>query len=135
MKTRVVQLITFEVETGKGSASLAESELDQICKDAAQSLRFAFSPNNLHAGTGIFMGTSEGGLAMVTVAKVSSDDLQLILLDRRRLHAENVRLHAQREVLRAFIKESCSGPKSVEALDIAEAVNPEPNEDPEETQG
>ncbi len=134
MKTRVVQLITFEIDSLDASEPLNwEQEADRIGELAATQLRFDI--DGLRAGDEIFLRTQEDMVVMVTVAKVSSDDLQLILLDRRRLHAENVRLHAQREVLRAFIKESCSGPKSVEALDIAEAVNPEPTEDPEETQG
>jgi hypothetical protein len=135
MKTRVVQLITFEVGPALGSKlQLTEEEADRVCQEAAESILFG-NPFDASSHAMVKSDQSYHGSVLVTVAKVSADELTYILLDRRRLHAENVRLHAQREVLRAFIKESCDSPQSVEALSIAEAVNPKPKEDPEETQG
>lgn len=135
MKTRVVQLITFEIESSDLDDPIPEDEADEICSIAASNLLGDVAGLVIH-GT---QGKRTSGIMMdgatVTVAKISADELTYILLDRRRLHSENVRLHAQREVLRAFIKESCAGPKSAEALSIADAVNPKPTEDPEETQG
>ena len=134
MKTRVVQLITFEIESSYLAGHLTEEVADRICAAAAQDLRFDVG-DGIHAALDSHIGDTEAGITIVRVAKVSADDLTYILIDRRRLHAENVRLHAQREVLRAFIEANYPKPEQTEALYIAEALNLKPNEDPEETQG
>ncbi len=134
MKTRVVQLITFEIESDDSSKPLTEEVAERICAVAAKGLRFD-AGDGIHAELGRYGFDEEAGITLVTVAKVSADELTYILLDRRRLHAENVRLHAQREVLRAFIEANYPGPEQTEALYIADALNLKPNQDPEERQG
>ncbi len=103
MKQRVVQLITFEIELDDDLAEpLAEDVADQICSVAAKHLRLDAGAV-IHNTAGTHTGGIRMGVSTVTVAKVSSDELTLILADRRRLHAENRRYRVRTAALESWI--------------------------------
>jgi len=103
VKTRVVQLITFEIESGDVPLSRRwAEESDRVCEEAAKKLRFDLG-DGVHAGTGVYLESVRAGLVSVTVAKVSAEDLTHIMADRRRVNAENGRLKTRVAALESWV--------------------------------
>lgn len=127
MKTRVVQLITFEIESQMHEAMTREDEVDRICEKAAEDLCFRVGDDGLDVSRGVHLKSeAAGSMVLVTIAKVSSDELTLILADRRRLHAENARLRNQIEVLKTWIRQTFPIGGDVEIIDTVDALDLNP---------
>ena len=120
MKTRVVQLITFEVESGLEPVLIQSEDLaDQICARAAKGLRFDVG-DGLHAAVGTFVETVEAGRVMVTVADVSAKKLSKMTSQLSWASKEVQRLQTRVILLESWIQSKVAQ-ESVEMED--ELVN------------